>query len=212
MVLYLLFFVTASGVVVIAVDPGDARRHAPAAPRPQDADHQPRGDHALDRLRRRRSSSPPSSRSSPGRTPPDTHVPTASLTMTFVVMGLGTVFNALTNRRTRPAGSSPPLLKRSAISLVPTGDDRPGHPAAQPAEGPSHHVPRPLSEWLACYLSRRCCCRSWSKPASGSAGAGARTRQVNVHERSPPSEPSQSTSSKNRRNKRHGDDRTKMRE
>ena len=44
---------------------------------------------------------------------------TASLTMTFVVMGLGTVFNALTNRRDPASGLSPPLLKALAIALVP---------------------------------------------------------------------------------------------
>ena len=37
---------------------------------------------------------------------PSTEVPTASLTMTFVVMGLGTVFNALTNRRDPASGLS----------------------------------------------------------------------------------------------------------
>ena len=53
MVLYLLFFATAVGVAIIAVDPGRPRRHAPAAARPEGAHHQPgRGDH-LDRLRRR---------------------------------------------------------------------------------------------------------------------------------------------------------------
>ena len=50
---------------------------------------------------------------------PSTDVPTASLTMTFVVMGLGTVFNALTNRRDPASGLSSPLLKALAISLVP---------------------------------------------------------------------------------------------
>ena len=39
--------------------------------------------------------------------------------MTFVVMGLGTVFNALTNRRDPASGLAPPLLKALAISLVP---------------------------------------------------------------------------------------------
>ena len=50
---------------------------------------------------------------------PSIDVPTASLTMTFVVMGLGTVFNALTNRRDPASGLSSPLLKALAISLVP---------------------------------------------------------------------------------------------
>ena len=39
--------------------------------------------------------------------------------MTFVVMGLGTVFNALTNRRDPTSGLSPPILQALAISLVP---------------------------------------------------------------------------------------------
>jgi Ca2+-transporting ATPase len=50
---------------------------------------------------------------------PDTEVPTASLTMTFVVMGLGTVFNALTNRRDPASGLSSPLLKALAIAIAP---------------------------------------------------------------------------------------------
>ena len=55
----------------------------------------------------------------PGRTTRAPTKPTASLTMTFVVMGLGTVFNALTNRRDPASGFAPPLLKALAISLVP---------------------------------------------------------------------------------------------
>jgi Ca2+-transporting ATPase len=39
--------------------------------------------------------------------------------MTFVVMGLGTVFNALTNRRDPASGLSSPLLKALGISLFP---------------------------------------------------------------------------------------------
>jgi P-type Ca2+ transporter type 2C len=50
---------------------------------------------------------------------PSTDAPSASLTMTFVVMGLGTVFNALANRRDPASGFSSPLLKALAISLVP---------------------------------------------------------------------------------------------
>ena len=41
------------------------------------------------------------------------------MTMTFVVMGLGTVFNALTNRRDPASGLIPPILKAMAISVVP---------------------------------------------------------------------------------------------
>ena len=48
--------------------PRRPRRHAPAAAGPEGPDHEPRGDHALGRLRRRRSSWPRSSPSSSGRT------------------------------------------------------------------------------------------------------------------------------------------------
>jgi Ca2+-transporting ATPase len=50
---------------------------------------------------------------------PSTTHPSASLTMTFVVMGLGTVFNAVTNRRDPGSGLSPPVLSAAAISVVP---------------------------------------------------------------------------------------------
>jgi Ca2+-transporting ATPase len=39
--------------------------------------------------------------------------------MTFVVMGLGTVLNALTNRRDPASGLTPPILKALAIAGVP---------------------------------------------------------------------------------------------
>ena len=45
--------------------------------------------------------------------------PSASMTMTFVVMGVGTAFNGLTNRRDPTSAFTPPLLKPLAISLVP---------------------------------------------------------------------------------------------
>ncbi len=50
---------------------------------------------------------------------PSTSHPSASLTMTFVVLGLGTVFNALTNRRDPASGLTPPLLRAIGVSLVP---------------------------------------------------------------------------------------------
>jgi Ca2+-transporting ATPase len=39
--------------------------------------------------------------------------------MTFVVMGLGTVFNALTNRRDPTSGLTPPILTAIGVALVP---------------------------------------------------------------------------------------------
>jgi Ca2+-transporting ATPase len=118
MVLYLLFFATAAGVVVIAVDPGDP-----------DVMHRPPRDPKV----------PISNRTAitlwivyavalfvpaflplvVGPDDPSPDQPSASLTMTFVVMGLGTVFNALTNRRDPASGLDAPLLKAVAISLFP---------------------------------------------------------------------------------------------
>jgi Ca2+-transporting ATPase len=118
MVLYLLVFVTAAGVVVIALDPGDP-----------EVMHRPPRDPKM----------PITNRTAvilwvvygatlataafialvAGPDDPSTSHPSASLTMTFVVMGLGTVFNALTNRRDPASGLTPPILTALGVSLVP---------------------------------------------------------------------------------------------
>ena len=118
MVLYLLFFATAGGVVIIAVDPGDP-----------DVMHRPPRDPAL----------PISNRSAVVMWlvyavvlfvgalaplvagPDDASLETASvsMTMTFAVMGIGTVFNALVNRRDPTSGFRAPIVKGLAIGLVP---------------------------------------------------------------------------------------------
>jgi P-type Ca2+ transporter type 2C len=118
MVLFLLFFVTSSGVVIIAIDPGDP-----------DVMHRPPRDPRL----------PITNRAAViwwivygaalflsalvplvwGPDHPSVDHASASLTMTFVVMGLGTVFNALTNRRDPGSGLAPPILKALAVALVP---------------------------------------------------------------------------------------------
>ena len=118
MVLYLLFFVTVAGVVMIAVDPGDP-----------DVMHRPPRDPAV----------PMTNRTAvtywvlyaavlfvaafiplvAGPDQPSPDRPSASLTMTFVVMGLGTVFNALANRRDPASGLTPPILKVLAIAAIP---------------------------------------------------------------------------------------------
>ena len=118
MVLYLLFFVTVAGVVVIAQDPGDP-----------EAMHRPPRDPKV----------PITNRNAvvmwvvygatlfvaaliplvAGPDTPSPSKPSASLTMTFVVMGLGTIFNALTNRRDPVSGFEPPVFKAIAISVVP---------------------------------------------------------------------------------------------
>ena len=118
MVLFLLFFCTAAGVVVITVDPGDP-----------DVMNRPPRDPKI----------PITNETAvlfwilygavlfvaalvplvAGPDAPSVDRPTASMTMTFVVMGLGTVFNALTNRRDPTSGLTAPILQALAISLAP---------------------------------------------------------------------------------------------
>jgi P-type Ca2+ transporter type 2C len=118
MVLFLLFFATAAGVVVIAVDPGDP-----------DVMSRPPRDPKLTITNRAAITlwilygvvlflaalTPLVA----GPDEPSTDQPSASMTMTFVVMGLGTVFNALTNRRDPTSGLTPPILKAPVIALFP---------------------------------------------------------------------------------------------
>ncbi|MGE5225904.1 MAG: cation-translocating P-type ATPase, partial [Planctomycetaceae bacterium] len=117
MVLFLLFFATAVGVVVIAVDPGDP-----------DVMHRPPRDPAQ----------PIANRTAitmwlvyagvlfvaaliplvAGPDQPSTDHASVSMTMTFAVMGLGTAFNAITNRRDPTSGLGSPILKAVGISMV----------------------------------------------------------------------------------------------
>jgi len=50
---------------------------------------------------------------------PSTTHGTVSMTMTFVVMGLGTTFNAVVNRRDPTSGVTAPIVKALAIGLIP---------------------------------------------------------------------------------------------
>jgi Ca2+-transporting ATPase len=118
MVLYLLFFFTAAGVVVIATDPGDldVMTRAPRNPKV------PITNRKAVLMWLAYATALFVAALIPLVAGPDTPSPTkpsASLTMTFAVMGLGTVFNALTNRRDPASGLTPPVLKAAAISIVP---------------------------------------------------------------------------------------------
>ncbi len=117
MVLYLLFFATAVGVVIIAVDPGDP-----------DVMHRPPRDPTVAITNRTAillwliyafvlflAAFMPLVA---GPDEPSFDHPSVSMTMTFVVMGLGTVFNALVNRRDPTTGLAPPILKSIGIGLI----------------------------------------------------------------------------------------------
>ncbi|MEV0788948.1 cation-translocating P-type ATPase [Kribbella sp. NPDC050459] len=118
MVLFLLFFATAVGVVVIAIDPGDP-----------EVMHRPPRDPAV----------PITNRNAvirwvgyafvlflaalaplvAGPDDPSTTQGTVSMTMTFVVMGVGTAFNSVVNRRAPASGLTPPIVKAAAIAVIP---------------------------------------------------------------------------------------------
>jgi Ca2+-transporting ATPase len=118
MVLYLLFFVTVAGVVVIAVDPGDpgVMHRRPRDPKVPITNRTAVLFWLLYAVVLFLAAVTPLV-VGPDQPSPDR--PSASMTMTFVVMGLGTVFNALTNRRDPASGLIPPILKAMAISVVP---------------------------------------------------------------------------------------------
>lgn len=118
MVLYLLLFVTAAGVVIIAVDPGasDVMHRRPRDPKVTIANRTAIRLWVLYAATLFVAALVPLVL---GPDEPSTETPTKALTMTFAVMGLGTVFNALANRRDPASGLSSPLLKALAISLVP---------------------------------------------------------------------------------------------
>lgn len=148
MVLYLFFFATAVGVIIIAVDPGDPRvmRRPPRDPAVPITN--PRAvlfwllyavvlfGAALVPL-------------VAGPDQPRTDAPSAAMTMAFVVLGLGTVGNAITNRRDPACGLSPPIVKAAAIGLIPVAllvlatrvDFLQQSMLTQPLTGP---------QWLAC--------------------------------------------------------------
>ena len=118
MVVYLGFCVTAAGVVVMAVDPGvpDVMSRPPRDPKVPITNAAAIGFWLLYATVLFLAALTPLV---VGPDEPSLDQPSASMTMTFVVMGLGTVFNALTNRRDPTSGLAPPILKALAISLAP---------------------------------------------------------------------------------------------
>jgi P-type Ca2+ transporter type 2C len=118
MVLYLLFFATAVGVAIIAVDPGDP-----------DVMHRPPRDPAVAITNRTAVLTWIAYAAVlfvaallpliAGPDEPSTDHPSVSLTMTFVVMGIGTAMNAIVNRRDPTGGLEPPIGKAALIAMIP---------------------------------------------------------------------------------------------
>jgi Ca2+-transporting ATPase len=149
MVLYLLVFVTAVGVAVIAIDPGspDVMERPPRDPKVTIANRDSVVQWGVYAFTLFVAALIPLVL---GPDDPSPSVPTASLTMTFVVMGLGTVFNALTNRRDPASGLEPPILKAFGISLIPVlmlflGTQLPGLQSGLLTTSLTGR------EWLACF-------------------------------------------------------------
>jgi len=148
MVLFLLFFVTAAGVVVIVVEPGDPD----VMSRPPRDPRLPIANRAAVVVWLLYATVLFLAALTPlvvGPDEPSISRPSAAMTMTFVVMGLGTVFNALTNRRDPTSAVSPPILKALAISLVPVvlivlATELPG------LNDGLATLPLTGSQWLAC--------------------------------------------------------------
>jgi P-type Ca2+ transporter type 2C len=118
MVLYLLFFVTVAGVVIIAIDPGEPgiMRRPPRDPKLPIANRAAIESWLLSAAVLFVAALLPLVI---GPDEPRVDAPSAAITMTFAVMGFGTVFNALTNRRDPASGLGPPILKALAIAVVP---------------------------------------------------------------------------------------------
>ena len=117
MVLYLLFFATAVGVVIIAVDPGDPdiMRRKPRDPKLPITNRAAIYSWLLYAFTLFVAALFPLVA---GPDDPKPDAASVSMTMTFAVMGFGTAFNALTNRRDPVSGLTPPILKAFAIALV----------------------------------------------------------------------------------------------
>lgn len=118
MVLYLLVFVTVAGVVVVAVDAGDpdVMQRSPRDPKVPITNRTAVTFWLLYGAVLAAAAFIPLVA---GPDKPSTTHASASATMTFVVMGLGTVFNGLTNRRDPASSLTPPILTALEVSLVP---------------------------------------------------------------------------------------------
>jgi Ca2+-transporting ATPase len=117
MILFLLFFATAAGVVIIAIDPGepDVMRRPPRDPKVPIANRFAIVQWLVYASVLFVAAFLPLVA---GPDEPSTEHASVAMTMAFVVMGLGTVANALTNRRDPATGLGAPIVKAAAVGLV----------------------------------------------------------------------------------------------
>ncbi|MGB3013127.1 MAG: HAD-IC family P-type ATPase [Candidatus Nanopelagicales bacterium] len=120
MILFLLIFGTAGGVVILSMDPGDpdVMSRPPRDPKVQIIN---RGAITMWLVYGFTLFVAAFIPLLLGPDSPSVDAASVSMTMTFVVMGLGTIFNAITNRRDPSSGLTPPVLKAVMIGLVPAG-------------------------------------------------------------------------------------------
>lgn len=117
MVLYLLIFATAAGVVIIAIDPGDPNvmQRPPRDPKIKITN---RGAIVMWLCYAAVLFAAALVPLVAGPDDPSVHHASVSMTMTFVVMGIGTIFNALVNRRDPASGFGPPLLGAVGVGVA----------------------------------------------------------------------------------------------
>ena len=139
MVLFLLFFATAAGVVVITVDPGDPERDGPATSGPEDPDHQSDGDRVLDPLWR---STFPGGAGAPGGRAGHTERGPGQRIHDDDVRRHGTGHRVQRlDQPPRPDQRADRADPAGAGHLAGAGRaDRSGDAAARPAGRPAHHV------------------------------------------------------------------------
>jgi Ca2+-transporting ATPase len=117
MILFLLFFVTVAGVMIISVDPGDPQvmNRPPRNPKLTITNRFAVTQWVVYGFVLFVSAYIPLVA---GPDEPSTTKASAAMTMTFVVMGLGTVFNGLVNRRDPATGLGAPILAALGIGVV----------------------------------------------------------------------------------------------
>ena len=156
MVLYLLFFVTVAGVVVIALDPGDPQVMNRPPRDPTRADHQPPGHHAVAGVRHgalRGRAGPTGGGAGRAQTQRAERLDHDGVRGDGLRHGLQRA-----RQPPRPGERARRADPQGARHLArPAGDDLPGDRAARPAVGAAHAIPHRAAVASPASASRRSC-------------------------------------------------------